>query len=261
MTDEQQALVERLTAVLAADPRVHAAWLSGSLGQGAGDAWSDVDITVLVEDEDRPAAIADYRAGHAGLPPLVLRHVLYDRVLAAITPDWERFDLSFLTAAELPSQDGARLKLLLGDPALTPPPRVSSPQAPPPLEPLVTEFLRVLGLTPVAVGRGEWLVMQQGVGLLRQMLIDLMLLENAVPPGSRGVKRLNPFLNAEQRATLEALVPPVAQKDALLTANLELARLFLARARPLAAKLGATWPTAFEAATRRHLHATLSLDL
>ncbi len=261
MTDEQRALLERLTSVLAADPRVRAAWLGGSLGQGAGDAWSDIDIVVLVEESDRAACIADYRADHPGLPPLVLSHVVYGRVLAAITRDWERFDLSFLTPTELPSQDGAALKLLLGQPDLTPPPRVSGGQALAPLEPLVVEFLRVLGLTPVAVGRGEWLVMQQGAGLLRQMLIDLMLLENAVPPGSRGAKRLNPFLSAEQRAILEALVPPIAEPGALLAANAELARLFLARAKPLAVKLGVSWPSDFEAATRRHLHAALSLDL
>ncbi len=261
MTDEQQALLKRLTAALAADPRVHAAWLGGSLGQDAGDAWSDVDIVVLVEEPNRPACIADYRATHPGLPPLVLSHVVYGRVLAAITPDWERFDLSFLTAGELPSQDGAGLKLLLGDPALTPPPRIQVPGALQPLGPLVTEFLRVLGLAPVAVGRGEWLTMQQGVELLRHMLIDLMLIENEVPPGSRGAKRLNAFLTDDQRAWLEALLPPLAEREALITANAALARQFLARAKPLAAKLGAPWPTAFEDATRRHLKVTLSLEI
>jgi predicted nucleotidyltransferase len=261
MTDEQQALLERLTAALAADPRVRAAWLSGSLGQDAGDAWSDVDIVVLVEESDRAACVAGYRADHPGLPPLVLSHVVYGRVLAAITPDWERFDLSFLTAAELLSQDGAALKLLLGDPGQTPPPRAQGPSALQPLGPLVTEFLRVLGLAPVAVGRGEWLTMQQGVELLRHMLIDLMLIENEVPPGSRGVKRLNAFLTDDQRAWLEALPPPLAEREALIAANAALARQFLARAKPLAAQLGAPWPTAFEDATRRHLKATLSLEI
>ena len=261
MTDEHRALIERLTATLAADSRVRAAWLGGSLGQDAGDAWSDVDIVVLVEDQDRAACIADYRADHPGLPPLVLSHVVYGRVLAAITPDWERFDLSFLTAPELPSQDGAALKLLLGDPGQTPPPRAQGPSALQPLGPLVTEFLRVLGLAPVAVGRGEWLTMQQGVELLRHMLIDLMLLENQVPPGSRGAKRLNAFLTNDQRAWLEALPPPLAEREALIAANTMLARQFLAHAKPLAAKLGTPWPTAFEDATRRHLKATLSLEI
>lgn len=261
MTDEQQVLLERLTAALAADPRVRAAWLGGSLGQDAGDAWSDLDIVVLVEEPDRAACIADYRADHPGLPPLVLSHVVYGRVLAAITPDWERFDLSFLTAAELPSQDASVLKLLLGDPGQTPPPRAQGPSALQPLGPLVTEFLRVLGLAPVAVGRGEWLTMQQGVELLRHMLIDLMLLENQVPPGSRGAKRLNAFLTDDQRAWLEALPPPLAERQALIAANATLARQFLTRAKPLAAKLGTPWPTAFEDATRRHLKATLALEI
>lgn len=261
MTDEQQGLAQVLTTALAADPRVRAAWLGGSLGQGSGDAWSDVDILVLVEEQDRAACIADYRAGRADLPPLVLSHVVHGRVLAAITRDWRRFDLSFLTAGELPSQDGATLKLLLGDPGLTPPPRAAGAGQLLPLEPLVTEFLRVLGLASVAVGRGEWLTMQQGVELLRHMLLDLMLLENEVPPGSRGAKRLNAFLTADQRAWLEAFAPPIAEREALLAANAALARQFLTRAKPLAAKLGAPWPSDFEDATRRHMKAALALEI
>lgn len=261
MSDEQQALVARLTAALTADSRIHAAWLGGSLGQEVGDAWSDVDIVILVDEPDRAACIADYRAGHPSVPPLVLSHVVHGRVLAAITPDWERFDLMFLTADELPSQDGAALKLLLGASDLTPPPRGKAPNALAPLTPLVTEFLRVLGLTPVGVGRGEWLALQQGVELLRHMLIDLMLLENEVPPGSRGAKRLNAFLTDEQRAWLEALPPPPAERNALIAANATLARQFLAQAKPLAAKLGTPWPTAFEEATRRHLKAALALEI
>ena len=55
MTDDQQALLDHLVAALAADPRVRSVWLSGSFARGAGDAWSDVDVTVVVDEPDLAA--------------------------------------------------------------------------------------------------------------------------------------------------------------------------------------------------------------
>jgi predicted nucleotidyltransferase len=49
---EQEAVRDRLIAhlarVLAADERVGAVWLGGSLGRGGGDAFSDVDVAVVM---------------------------------------------------------------------------------------------------------------------------------------------------------------------------------------------------------------------
>lgn len=70
MTEAQAALMEQLVQVLAADPRIRAAWLSGSLARGGGDAWSDVDLTVEVDEADRRACLSDYVSGRPGLPPL-----------------------------------------------------------------------------------------------------------------------------------------------------------------------------------------------
>ena len=39
-----------LVDVLYADDRIMAAWLGGSISQGAGDALSDLDLTVVVTD-------------------------------------------------------------------------------------------------------------------------------------------------------------------------------------------------------------------
>ena len=51
MTAEHEALLGELRAVLAADPRVRSLWLSGSLGRGEGDAWSDIDALLVVADD------------------------------------------------------------------------------------------------------------------------------------------------------------------------------------------------------------------
>ncbi len=53
-------LLERITDVLAADPRVAAVWLSGSFGRNVADAWSDLDLYIAVDD-DAFAAFLDER--------------------------------------------------------------------------------------------------------------------------------------------------------------------------------------------------------
>ena len=53
MTPQQQ-LVERVRDDLLTDGRVRGLWLTGSLGTGTDDAFSDVDMFVLVRDDDLP---------------------------------------------------------------------------------------------------------------------------------------------------------------------------------------------------------------
>lgn len=261
------ALIAQLAEALAADKRIRGAWLSGSLGQGAGDEHSDVDIVAEIAESDRAACLTDYSRPRPGMPETVHTQVIHGRILTAIAANWERFDLMFLTAGEMSRIDGGSLKHLLGDAAATPPAHTPAPPhaqdaaAAVRIEATTSEFLRVLGLTVVVISREEWLVAQQGVELLRKMLIDTMLEENRVPPSARGVKRLNPFLTQEQRMLLESLTPPAARREPLLAANAELARIFLARAKPLAAARGAKWPQAFEDSTRRHLKSALALEI
>jgi hypothetical protein len=59
---ERDALLQQLRAVLEADGRVTAAWLFGSLGRGAGDALSDIDLFVVVADQAIPAVVGDRRS-------------------------------------------------------------------------------------------------------------------------------------------------------------------------------------------------------
>jgi len=47
---EREAVLQRISAQLAADERVVAAWILGSLGRGRGDALSDIDVRVVVAD-------------------------------------------------------------------------------------------------------------------------------------------------------------------------------------------------------------------
>ena len=120
----------------------------------------------------------------------------------------------------------------------------------------------MLGLAPVALGRGEYEVCLSGVDQLRRMTIDLMLEENAVPPARRGgALRRNPLLTEEQRRALAAIPPQSADRASLLAVNAAFVAVFLPRARRLAAQVGAAWPEALEAATRRRLREALGVEI
>jgi hypothetical protein len=245
-----RGLLDRARAVIEADARVRAAWLTGSIAEGRGDAQSDLDLRLAVAGE------VDWRELVDRISPTVLARKLPgpgpDVVVTCITPEWVRFDL-VIVSTDRPAASGA-MKTVLDRDGLTarlppgPPPRAADGAF------LAEEFLRVLGLSEVIAGREEWLVGTDGVWLLRRMLIDLMLLDQA----RGGVKRLNPFLTAEQRHLLESLPPIAPTRDAVIGGSFAIARAFLPLARE---RLGETYPTALEAATLAHLERSLGIRL
>ena len=247
LPEHLRALASRARAVFEADERVRAAWLTGSIAEGRGDAYSDLDVRLAVDGE------VDWRELVDRVSPTVLARKLPgpDVVVTCVTPEWLRFDLVIVPAdrppagaiAPLIDKDGLTEKL-----PPNPPPRAADPAF------LAEEFLRVLGLSPDVVGREEYLVGSDGVWLLRRMLVDLMLIDEK----RGGAKRLNPYLTAEQRAVLEGLPPIEPTRQAVLDGTLAIARVFLPMARR---RLGEKYPTALEAATLAHLERSLGVRL
>jgi predicted nucleotidyltransferase len=257
-TPEQQTLIEAIASALADNPDIEAAWLSGSLGRGGGDQFSDVDILALAADGRADAASARWVAEGVGriAEPVLVNKLFGGRIVNVVTATWERFDVVFVQGAELARYDGGQLTPLFNRTGVEPPraAQVAYQPSPGAVTALVEEFLRVLGLGPVGIGREEYVVCLSGVELLRKMTVDMMLEANRVSLAERGgaLKR-NPFLTDGQRAALEGLAPVAANRESLMAANTALARLFLPCARQVAAEVGATWPAALEAATKRRL--------
>jgi len=264
-TEGQRALAARLQAALVADARVHATWLGGSFGRGDGDAWSDIDVIAVVDEDDLAACLAEYTGARNPVGETVLLMALFGRIAHAVRPDWERYDILFVTPAEFRRYDPRTLKPLVPDSLDAPPvatPRPAYRADPAALLAAAQEFLRVLGLMPTAVCREEWLAGQEGAHLLRQMLIEMMIEANGVGRAERGgAKKLNPYLTADQRAALEALPPAGANREALIGANLALARLFLPLAKDVRAQARTPWPQALETATRAQLQRTLAVTI
>jgi predicted nucleotidyltransferase len=105
-TTDQQHLIDEIARRLDAEPTVEALWLAGSLGKGQGDAFSDVDLLVLVADG--PAGEVSARLARDLAPALrvVLLNSLYGgRVLNMVTADWARFDLTLVRREVLQRYD------------------------------------------------------------------------------------------------------------------------------------------------------------
>lgn len=257
-------LIKAATDAARADERVLALLLGGSLGAGTADAWSDVDAILVVA----PAAHADVVAGARAWVEGVLDVVLWRQVYPphplfhAVSREWLRFDLTVTTPAHLPySQDRIRplvdrANLYASLPGTLPP----KPPSPGAAYRIAEEFLRIIGAAPVGYGRKEYVVLATGAGLLRGLLIDLMVAEQAlpVPPGALHLSRILP---PEDMAVLEALPPIEATLESSLASTRTLAEAFIPRARRLLAKLGADWPADLEAAARAHLERELGLTL
>ncbi len=263
-TPAQRALAERLRQVLDEDERVETAWLSGSYGRGEGDIWSDIDIVAVVDEDDRPHCLAEYAGKRNPVGETVLLSSLYGRIVTAVWPDLERYDIHFVTLQEFRAFHTSDLRPLgietldaAPDPGRAWKPYQPSADA---LVAAATEFLRILGLFPVCLGREEWLVVQEGMYFQRKALIEMMVEANGVGRADRGgAKKLNPYLTPEQRAAVESIPLGDPNPTSLIAANLAIARLFLPLAKATIAKAGGVWPQALETATRERLQRTLNL--
>lgn len=212
-------LYDALAAALERDPLVRSVELGGSLARGDADRWSDLDLVV-----DAAKGFDAVGLVRRATPTDLLRVLPFG--IVAVTPDWLRLDLVVRgTSVEVPPRDTS-------------------------LQALVEEFLRVLGLLPVIVGRREWIVGCEGAMLLRSLFVTLLLSERGEPPQT-GVKRLNEQLTDAQRELVEALPPLAGTRESVVDAHGAVASLLLDRAR----RAGSEWPIAFERATRHHLGA------
>jgi predicted nucleotidyltransferase len=259
----REELIETLKEMAQEDGRVQALFLGGSLGQGAGDDHSDIDLILVVEPQDHKAFVEGARAWldrvvklvhwfepHPGLP-----------LFSTVTQAWARIDLTVTVPGQVHGAKD-RLKVLTDRAGLYDalPDRLAPRTADPgKIEAMVCEFLRVLGLLTVAVGRQEWASAVTGAGLLRQHLITL-LIEQLDLPAPPGIKHLARLLPPQDLELVTHLPLAEANRESVIAVNLAYARLFLPRARALCERLGAAWPTEFEAATRAHLRRELGVD-
>lgn len=257
---DRTQLITALTRAAQNDPAVVALLLTGSLGAGGGDIWSDVDVMLVAKPEAHAALVASARDWVSAIAPPVLWRQLYPPhpLFHAVLPGWLRLDITItvpdhiltVRTASTPLHDPGDLHGRLAERL---PPRRPDPKK---IASIVEEFLRVMGMAPIAIGRGDLLAASRGWELLRGLLLDLLVEAQApsLPAGALATTRLLP---AHDLALITNLPVPHLEREALLSAQMILAAAFLTRARILAEASGATWPDRLET----EMHARLQRDL
>lgn len=256
--------IRTISEALVAEPRIRALALSGSYGAGLEDAYSDLDFLVVADDGATDAVVTLWRSAVARVGEIVLwrDRQVKPSLINAITADWLRIDADFAPPPEITRRTRDGLKILFDhDQLFGALPEIAAKPGPNPERLIwqIEEFLRILGLLPLAMGRAEYFNSVTGLLHLRTLIVDLLVEETAAPHRG-GALHLNRLITAEQKQALAALPPLVAERDALIAAELAYAALYLPRARRMAARLGVDWPERFERATWAHLRATLGIE-
>jgi predicted nucleotidyltransferase len=236
------ALLDSAVDLLAARAEVRAVWLSGSVGRGAADAGSDLDLVVTVVD-DGFEALAD-PAFWSPLDPLLCLALSFLPGAAVITTrDGLRLDVVLERVSELASTPYRRRLVVLDRDGL----EVPEPEPPPGPDPraladLVTEFLRQSAIFPAAVlAREDWLLGQESVVSYRGLLYRIFLEANQpLPP--MGVKQWSSRLTAGQREVLATVPLPAPDRESVVECIVLARRALRAHGRAAVEGAGGTWP-------------------
>ncbi|MDH3643466.1 MAG: nucleotidyltransferase domain-containing protein [Gammaproteobacteria bacterium] len=229
-------------------PEVRALFVSGSLAEGTADRFSDLDL-LAIADTPRVDEVEKVIAG-VEQPIIAYRLPPGENpfVLSVVTNAWHRVDVAFSSTpvpGAVPVYDPEGLDAGPAQPVV--PPRPTAEQ----VRGIVIEFFRVYGLSVVVLGRGDVHAAHEGANLMREHLVNMLLLET--PIARPGLKKLLPALTEEQQSILRSL-PPLQDNEQVLRAfNEAIDSVFVERARTLLKSLGGSWPRNVEGATRAYL--------
>lgn len=265
-TDAQQALIARALDVVERDPRIIAAWLEVGLPAETADEYSEVDLHCLV----RPEALDEFRgAGWRDLVAMIMPVLLAVDAAGvvgghAVSPDWDLLDLVMHADGTLdPGSVPGLVPVFDRTGESLPPVSVPAPavggQPYFPAE-VVDRYFYLLGTLAAVLGRGELILASHGTIARRDVgLVPLMLAENGIRRSDRD-RRLEPYLDDDQRTVLRTLPAVAADRLSVLSADAAIAREFIRRGRALARITGASWPEVVETATLDHLERRLNVS-
>ncbi|TWE13165.1 hypothetical protein [Rudaeicoccus suwonensis] len=249
----QSELIESLSRQLEDDERFRGFWLTGSFGTGQDDEWSDVDTLAIVTPESYDAVIAGFpEFADELVHPVLCRRLGQAPIFNLVLPGWLRWDIAFSTPDRTPSLELGSVRTLFDKdrvPLTAPVPRKIDNQR---TYDVTVEFLRILGLLPVVVGRDDAVTAISGAGLLRQHLITLLRLrhEPGAPSGALHLTRVLP------ESDIDALLrlPTASTMAEAIAAHAAIADRFRIAAREM---LGSSYPADLDRACLQHLRDSL----
>lgn len=232
--EERERVQARVLQMAAEDARVVAGAVVGSLAHGAGDRWSDLDLTFAVADDASLRAVlegwtrtlvAEFAAAH--LFDLPSGSSLY-RVF--LLPGCLQFDLSFTPAAHF-GAIGPDFRLIFG--AATPRPHYP----PPPAQELFGYAVHHALRARFCIERSRFWQAEYWISAVRDHGLSLACLRRGLPPSyGRGYDALPPAVHAAFRG---AFVTSLTRDELLRALRAAIAGLLAetAEVRELAAKV------------------------
>jgi len=230
-------LLDRLTAWAATDERILAVLVYGSHATGTADAYSDVDIGVVLADAHHDAVIANRDALIGALgEPLFAEDFDTPSNIHVINADGAAYELIFSRPAELDL--GRPFRVLFDRAGVVEAAAARSPTPDPDvvehLRQLVTWFWHDLEHVITAVARGQLLWAHGGLEEVRGVCIGLArMASGADPEPDDPYWKVDTALPPDLVARLRATVVPVERTPVLRAAH-ELLALFRELAHPLA---------------------------
>src|SRR5436190_64476 len=219
-TQPQEALVLRMIDVWGRDDRMLAAYLVGGFAVGAGDAFSDVDVQVIVAATEFDTFASAWQEVLDDIaPPAHVQPFVGATGGTVLTPDWLHYDLVFHKEGSVDPRTVEGMVPLFDKCGLLPAnPRPRPDRRGAPFFPAgaVEQFLYMLGNMVSVVGRNEPIPLSNGVVLVRDMCLVRLLLAEQVWESTREhtsgnpfpfTKRLRGYLTDEQNELLESLPP------------------------------------------------------
>ena len=248
-----QSLYERALAVLGGDERVKAVELSGSVGAGTADRWSDLDLHVIAHDDYYDDFLADWPNWLAAITPTVFaRTPIAPMVINAVTDEGLTLDLAVYRgqALEFPTPTGEYVVGAMSS--------LRFPDIGDALEYAVAEQLRGLAGPFVSlIQRHEHVRHLTGMPHLIGLLTTVFLAETGAPPPA---KHWNRTFTEEQRAAVAALPPVSATREGITAFGLGVAQLVITRAHPLFPTYDLTWPHELAEVVATRLRDELGID-
>jgi len=222
-----QEFLDRVVPRIAAEERVTAVALSGSLAHGSPDAFSDVDLVLAVPDELHAAVMADRLSLIASWTDLLVgftgEHVGEPRLIVTLVgPPVLHVDFTFLPESQF-AQAVSRLRLLHGAESV---PAAAPPAADAPFDAQWIEdrFWVWVHYGATKLARGELFEVLDTLAALRSLVLGpLASVRAGAEP--RGVRRLE-AVAPEDALALRATVAGYDRREATdaLHASVELYR-------------------------------------
>jgi len=241
-------LLARARAVLEADPRVDHVDVGGSIASDTADEWSDLDLTVYVNEDDHDAVVAEWPEWLAKITPTLFAQTpIAPFIVNSVTDDGLTLDIAVVKVGWPPYIvfPGFQVGMLSGK---------RYPDHASAVEYAVLETLRGLaGPFITFTQRGEHVGHMTGCAHILGLLTTVMLAETGSPPTP--VKQLHAVLTDEQRSAIAALPPLRATREDVTAYGLAVASETLRRARPLFDKFDLSWPARW---SRRPAHGIAS---